>query len=134
MPKNTTNTATYIFRVSASVFITFSPGLDIVRLFSYNCSRLISSVYLRLVDKELQDPNFDRLKDAVGAGDLDKGFEAAHALKGVLANLALTPILVQVQEVTELLRSRTQTDYGPLLAGIDGEKARLISLSCCGGA
>ena len=83
--------------------------------------------YLRLVDKALQDPNFDRLKDAVGAGDLDKGFDAAHALKGVMANLALTPILVQVQEITELLRSRTQTDYGPLLAGIDGEKARLFS-------
>ena len=65
--------------------------------------------YLRLVDKALQDPNFDRLKDAVGAGNLDKGFEAAHALKGVMANLALTPILIRVQEITELLRNRTQT-------------------------
>ena len=36
--------------------------------------------YLGLVDKALQDPNFDRLKDAVASGDLDKGFEAAHAL------------------------------------------------------
>ena len=82
--------------------------------------------YLRLVDKALQDPNFDGLKDAVASGDLDRGFEAAHALKGVMANLALTPVLVRVQEITELLRSRTQMDYGPLLAGIDGEKARLL--------
>ena len=82
--------------------------------------------YLRLVDKALQDSNFDRLKDAVGSGDLDKAFEAAHALKGVLANLALTPLLVPVQEITELLRSRTQTDYMPLLAVIDAEKARLL--------
>ena len=83
--------------------------------------------YLRLVDKALEDPSFDRLKDAVGTGDLDKGFEAAHALKGVLANLALTPILVPVQKITELLRSRTQTDYAPLLAAVDREKERLLS-------
>lgn len=83
--------------------------------------------YLRLTDMTLQDPNFDRLKDAVGSGDLDKAFEAAHALKGVLANLALTPLLTPVQEITELLRSRTQTDYAPLLARIDGEKERLAA-------
>ena len=83
--------------------------------------------YLRLVDKELQDPHFEKLKDAIASGDLDKGFDAAHALKGALANLALTPILVPVQEITELLRSRTQTDYTPLLARIDEQKARLLS-------
>ena len=83
--------------------------------------------YLRLVDKALSDPNFDRLKDAAGSGDLDRAFEAAHALKGVMANLALTPILVRVQEITELLRHRTQADYGPLLAGIDEAKASLLS-------
>ena len=83
--------------------------------------------YLRLADKALQDPNFDRLKDAIGAGDLDKAFEAAHALKGVMANLALTPILDPVRGITELLRSRTQTDYAPLLAEIDEQKARLLS-------
>ena len=82
--------------------------------------------YLRLADKALQDPGFDRLKDAVGTGDLDKAFEAAHALKGVMANLALTPILDPVREMTELLRSRTQTDYAPFLAEIDEQKARLL--------
>ena len=83
--------------------------------------------YLRLVEKAIQDRNFEKLKDAMASGDLDKGFEAAHALKGVLANLALTPILIPVQEFTELLRSRTQADYTPLLARIDEEKARLLS-------
>ena len=83
--------------------------------------------YLRLVDKGLQDPNFDRLKEAIAAGDLDRAFEAAHALKGVLANLALTPVLDPVREITELLRARTQKDYAPLLAEIDEQKARLLS-------
>ena len=83
--------------------------------------------YLRLVDKGLQDPNFDRLKEAIAAGYLDKAFEAAHALKGVLANLALTPVLGPVREITELLRARTQTDYAPLLTEMDEQKARLLS-------
>ena len=83
--------------------------------------------YMRLVDKALQDPLFGRLKEAVGSGELDKAFEAAHALKGVMANLALTPILDPVREITELLRNRTQTDYAPLLAAIDEAKERLLS-------
>ena len=82
--------------------------------------------YLRLVDKALQDPSFDRLEEAIASGDLDKAFEAAHALKGVMANLALTPILTPVQEITELLRGRTQTDYAPLLAEIAAQKERLL--------
>jgi hypothetical protein len=36
----------------------------------------------------------------------------------VTGNLALTPIDRSVREITELLRSRTDMDYGPLLAEI----------------
>jgi len=86
------------------------------------------SFYLMLVQKAVQDPNFDRLPEAVAAGDLEKAFEAAHALKGVLANLALTPILKPVQEITELLRSRTETDYAPLLSEIRTRRDSLTAL------
>ncbi len=84
--------------------------------------------YLKLVGKGLQDPNFDRLADAVTAGDLEQGFDAAHALKGVMANLALTPILKPALEITELLRARTAADYDPLLAEISVQKENLIKL------
>jgi HPt (histidine-containing phosphotransfer) domain-containing protein len=66
----------------------------------------------------VEEPTFDRLREALEAGDLDKAFEQAHALKGVTGNLALTPIDRPVREITELLRSRTDMDYGPLLAEI----------------
>ena len=72
--------------------------------------------YLRLVKMARNDTNIGKLRAAVDAGDLDAGFEAAHALKGVTANLALTPILTPVSEMTELLRARTQADYQPLMA------------------
>lgn len=84
--------------------------------------------YLMLVQKAAGDPNFGRLPEALAAGDLDKAFEAAHALKGVLANLALTPILEPVKEITELLRGRTETDYAPLLAEIAAQRESLTAL------
>ena len=67
--------------------------------------------YLRLVGKALDDPAFEKLKDSVAAGDIGKAFEAAHALKGVLANLSLTPITLLASEMTELLRAKKEADY-----------------------
>ena len=84
--------------------------------------------YLRLVDKAMQDPSFDRLEEAVGQKDLDRAFDFAHALKGVMGNLALTPIEKPVREITELLRSRTDTDYAPLLNEIRIKKDELTEM------
>ena len=84
--------------------------------------------YLTLVKKALQDPSFDLLREAVEAGDLSKGFEYAHSLKGVTANLALTPVCGPVTQITELLRSRTETDYSPLLEEISLKRKQLTDL------
>ena len=84
--------------------------------------------YLRLVGKAVAEPSFDRLREAVEAGDLDKAFEQAHALKGVTGNLALTPIDRPVREMTELLRGRTEMDYRPLLSEIMDRRAELLAL------
>ena len=61
------------------------------------------------------EAGFDRLQEALGAGNLDDAFEAAHALKGMLGNLSLTPMYEKSCEITELLRARTQMDYTPLI-------------------
>lgn len=71
--------------------------------------------YLRLVGMIPGEKNFDGLKTALEANDLDAAFAAAHALKGVLGNLSLTPLYDKCDEITELLRERTQMDYTPLL-------------------
>lgn len=84
--------------------------------------------YLRLVGMLQQEQGFDKLEQALAAGDLDAGFEAAHALKGVLGNLSLTPLYNPVSEITELLRARTQMDYGPLLAQIREKRDALKEL------
>ena len=84
--------------------------------------------YLRLVDKAARDPSCDRLKEAVEAKDLDRAFELAHALKGVTANLSLTPLHKPVEEMTELLRSRTDTDYSALTAEMLARRDELLAL------
>ena len=86
------------------------------------------TLYLRLVDKAIRDPAFDALKEIPETGDLERGFELAHALKGVTANLSLTPLYNPIYEITELFRNRTDTDYRPLIEVISEKRDQLISL------
>ena len=74
--------------------------------------------YLKLVKTVPNEPNFGELEQAIKSGDKDKAFEHAHALKGVLANLSLTPISKPASELTEHLRAKEDMDYGPLLAEV----------------
>ena len=84
--------------------------------------------YLRLVKMMPKDQNFTILYDSIGKGDLDAAFEAAHALKGALGNLSITALFDPVQEITELLRSRTQMDYTPLVSKIREKHQELEKL------
>ena len=67
--------------------------------------------YLKLVKKAIDSDGYEKLAAAVAAGDTKAGFEAAHMLKGILANLAITPILTPASELCEMLRSGTPGDY-----------------------
>ena len=85
-------------------------------------------LYLRLVGTVPTEGNFAKLHTALEENNLDAAFEAAHALKGVLANLSLTPLLEPVEKMTELLRTRTQADYMPLLEEVDRQKEALRAI------
>ncbi len=84
--------------------------------------------YLMLIKKVQQDTSLTKLLAALDAHDLDAAFEAAHALKGILANLALTPALIPVSELTELLRARREMDYSDLAARTKAEMDALMAL------
>ena len=75
--------------------------------------------YLRMVGMGLADGNFDKLIDAVSAGDAKEAFEAAHALKGVMGNLSLTPLYEPLSELTEKLRGKDEIgDVSELISTI----------------
>ena len=67
--------------------------------------------YLEMIELGLSDDRFEALGKALEEGNLDDAFEDAHALKGVVGNLALTPLYETVSEMTENLRAKVQTDY-----------------------
>ena len=60
--------------------------------------------YIKLDTKVLSEDKFEKLKDEFDAKDTENAFKTAHGLKGVLGNMALTPLFVPVSELTELLR------------------------------
>ena len=84
--------------------------------------------YLKLVKTVPGEPNFGQLEAAIESGDLKKAFEHAHALKGVLANLSLTPISEPASEITEHLRAEEMIDYKPLLDEIIAKRDELKAI------
>ena len=84
--------------------------------------------YLRLVGIAASDEHFAQLRESVEAGNLDAGFEHAHALKGVLANVSLTNVLEPIKEITEEFRARNNIDYSNLLDKIDEELAKVKAM------
>ena len=81
--------------------------------------------YLRLVSLVTKEENFNKLKSSIESEDLDAAFDAAHALKGVTGNLALTPLYDPIYEITELLRSRT--DLAERVIMVEAARARELA-------
>ena len=86
------------------------------------------ALYLRLVNMLPDDNNFEALEKSLTAGDLNAAFEAAHALKGILGNLSLTPMYELCSHITELLRSRTEADCSALVSELLAQRDALRTL------
>jgi HPt (histidine-containing phosphotransfer) domain-containing protein len=86
------------------------------------------SFYLMLIGKALADNRLEQLEEQLINKDLDGAFESAHALKGMYANLSLTPLSKPIIEMTELLRSRTEMDYSSLLDEVKTQFTKLKNL------
>ena len=84
--------------------------------------------YLTLVGKVLEDNKLPLLEQQIGDGELDKAFDTAHALKGMYANLSLSPLTRPLSEMTELLRRGTDADYSALLAEAKMQLDKLCEL------
>ena len=76
------------------------------------------ALYLKLVGMGLGDAKFEELGAAVNAGDLSKAFELCHALKGVIGNLAITPLFDALSDMTEKLRVREKADYPSMYSNV----------------
>ena len=86
------------------------------------------SFYLEMVNMTLNEKSFDRLTDAIRSGDRKGAFEAAHALKGITGNVALTPLYTLLSELTELLRGEAASGETPIDASCQTYLDQVIQL------
>ena len=85
--------------------------------------------YLRLVRKAAADGSFQKLYEAMAAGEISAAFDAAHTLKGSMGNLALTPIYLPAAELTEILRKGKAEGCDGLVEAI--RKAQIELAAIC---
>ena len=85
-------------------------------------------LYLKLVNRFLEQNTFEDLKERIANKDLEGAFHVAHSLKGVLGNLSLTPLYRIIYDMTELLRNRTDTDYSDYINQYEESYSKLIAL------
>jgi HPt (histidine-containing phosphotransfer) domain-containing protein len=110
--------------------------LDALRAYGANTAEGVARCmnnepfYLRMVAMALADKNFDALTAAMDAGDVTAAFEAAHALKGSIGNVSLSPIYRPLCELTDLLRGGNMPAEGgrALLAQIVSEREKALRL------
>ena len=84
--------------------------------------------YLEMIELGISDERFEQLGKDLEANNLNDAFETVHALKGVIGNLALTPLYETICEVTEHLRSREEIDYKPLYDKLIEQRNQLKEL------
>ena len=75
-------------------------------------------LYLKLVGMGLSDSKFEELGKVLDQGELSRAFELCHALKGVIGNLAITPLYEVLSDMTEKLRKGESADYSSLYSEI----------------
>ncbi|MBQ6005181.1 MAG: Hpt domain-containing protein [Selenomonadaceae bacterium] len=83
--------------------------------------------YFRMLGMGLKNDSFDKLEKLLAEGNLEEAFEQAHALKGVMGNLAVTPIYDPLSNITESLRAKENLDYVSLYKPIKELRDKLVS-------
>jgi len=77
-------------------------------------------LYMTCLQTVIADDNFAKLGTALNEQNVPQAFDYAHTLKGVFANLGLTPMLAIVGTIVEPLRagsgSNLEEPYEHLLA------------------
>lgn len=64
-------------------------------------------MYFEFLNSFVEDTLMSRLKQAVQNGSVDDAFEAAHALKGLCANLSIDSMSKMIVPMVEILRGRS---------------------------
>ena len=68
------------------------------------------AIYQKFLGRFPDDPNYHNIGKNLEEGAFEAAYECAHALKGVVGNLGLTPIFDRVSDLVEELRNKAPED------------------------
>lgn len=69
-----------------------------------------ANIYEKYLCKYIDDPEFQKLIDAMDRKDYSGAFACAHTIKGMVGNLSLDGLLAKVKVLVELLRNGNDID------------------------
>ncbi|HKM21879.1 MAG TPA: Hpt domain-containing protein [Lachnospiraceae bacterium] len=72
-------------------------------------------MFERFLGKFLEDPNYEKLKEALEKKDYEEAFSAGHTLKGVTGNLAIKSVYDALIPLVEALRHKEDADYEAMM-------------------
>ena len=76
----------------------------------------------------LEDENLKKLNEEIENNDCQEAFNAAHTIKGVSANLGLTPIYDAVSDVVQELREDKLESSRALIPKLNSEMEKMIEI------
>ena len=62
----------------------------------------------KFLGKILADPSYELLAASMSSGNAEEAFRAAHTIKGICLNLAVTKLYASSNALTEALRGKTE--------------------------
>ena len=87
------------------------------------------SFYFKMITLALTEESYDTLGAALENKNVQEAFEQAHKLKGVLANLSLTPMYEAASELTEILRAGSLEGSDEAFSRLIEKRDRLLSIA-----
>lgn len=81
-------------------------------------------LYLKFLAKFPADQNYANLGTNMEAGAFEEAYKCAHALKGVVGNLGLTPIFERVSILVEELRNKADADVDAARANEEWQEVK----------
>lgn len=83
---------------------------------------------LECIEQVSEDPAFEALRKSLCENEVRKAFEAAHTLKGIIANTGLTPLYEQVVRIVEPLRGGSAEGLLERYDALEKARGELIAL------
>ncbi|MCM1266909.1 MAG: hypothetical protein NC302_03315 [Bacteroidales bacterium] len=84
------------------------------------------AIYQKFLGKFPADPNYANLGTNIEAGAFEEAYKCAHALKGVVGNLGLTPIFNKVSDLVEELRNKASADVDAARANALWQEIKVV--------